>query len=284
MTQRVLRPAIAAVIACVVCSAAARAEPTLADLILGLGASSTGETAERDRIDPDRPHLPDASTTVGLGHVVLESGYTYTRNNTRNAQTYPESLLRVGMFADWLELRVGQSFLDQRESAAGVRTSVRGAQDLYLGAKLAVTGQDGLRPAIAVIPQVTVPTGSAEVTAGRTLPGVNLDFNWDVVKDRFGIELLLADNQVRDDVAGTHGEIATGLTGVVQLSKNLEGFVEWDAFVPVGARDASGPRHYAVGGFVYFVTPDLAVDIRAGVGLNDHADGFIAGLGFALRR
>jgi Putative MetA-pathway of phenol degradation len=297
VTHCILRSAIAAVIACVVGSAAAHAQalsgismsrtagngpPTLVDLILGPGASRTGEPVERDRIDPDRPHLPDASTTVGLGHVVIESGYTYTKNDTRITQTYPETLLRVGMFAEWFELRVGQSFLDQRQSAAGMQTSSRGAQDLYFGAKLAVARQDGLLPAIAVIPQVTVPTGSTEVTAGRVLPGVNLDFNWEIVKDRFGIELLLADNQVRDDVSGTHNEFATGLTGVLQLTKNLEGFVEWDAYVPTGAHDAA--RHYAVGGLVYFVTPDLAVDIRAGVGLNDHAEGFIAGLGFALRR
>jgi hypothetical protein len=285
-------------LACVVCAGAAHAQalppsragadsgpPTLMDLILGPAASRTGEPVERDRIDPDRPHLPDASTTVGLGHLVVESGYAYaSKTNASVTQTYPEALLRVGMFADWLELRVGQSFVDQRQSTADARTSARGAQDLYLGAKLALTRQDGLMPAIAVIPQMTVPTGSTEVTAGRVLPGANLDFNWEIIKDRFGVELLLADNQVRDDVARTHNEFTTGLTGVVQLTKNLEGFVEWDAFVPTGARDGSGPRHYAVGGLVYFVTPDLAVDIRAGVGLNDHAEGFIAGLGFALRR
>src|SRR5262249_47165659 len=258
--------------------------PTLVDLILGPGASR-GEPVERDRIDPDRPHLPDASATVGLGHLVLESGYTYaSKGNAGFTQTYPETLLRIGAFADWFELRIGQSFVDQRQSEAGARTSARGAQDLYLGAKLAVARQDGWLPAIAMIPQMTVPTGSAEVTAGRVLPGVNLDFNWEIVKDRFGIELLLADNRVRDDVAGTHNEFTTGLTGVVQLTKNLEGFIEWDAFVPPGARDGAGPRHYAVGGLVYFITPDLAVDVRAGVGLNEHSDSFIAGVGFALRR
>jgi hypothetical protein len=288
---------VAAAIACAVGSAAAHAQdvaplrngadkgpPTLMDLILGPGVARESE-AEPDRIDPDRPHLPDASTTVGVGRVVVESGYTYARkDDTHVVQTYPEALLRVGAFAEWLELRVGQSFVDERQTVAGTRTTARGAQDLYLGAKLALTRQDGLLPATAIIPQMMVPTGSGEVTAGRVLPGVNLDFNWDVIKDRFGVELLIADNLVRDDIVGSHHEVTTGLTGVVQLSKNLEGFVEWDAFVPVGAHDASGPRHYAVGGFVYFVTPDLAVDIRAGVGLNDHADDFIAGLGFALRR
>ena len=35
------------------------------------------------------------------------------------------------------------------------------------------------------------------------------------------------------------------------------------AFYPVGVTDPRiGPRRYAVGGFVYFITKNLAVDIR----------------------
>ncbi|PYM83065.1 MAG: hypothetical protein DME09_12100 [Candidatus Rokuibacteriota bacterium] len=46
---------------------------------------------------------------------------------------------------------------------------------------------------------------------------------------------------------------------------------------------ASGPRHYAVGGLVYFITKDFGADIRAGVGLNQQANDFLAGTGFAVR-
>jgi len=34
---------------------------------------------------------------------------------------------------------------------------------------------------------------------------------------------------------------------------------------------------------VYFITEDVAVDIRAGVGLNQQANDFRAGMGFAVR-
>jgi Putative MetA-pathway of phenol degradation len=63
-----------------------------------------------------------------------------------------------------------------RQTEAEETTTASGAQDLYLGVKLGLTEQHGWLPATVVIPQMTVPTGSAEVTARRVLPGVNVDF------------------------------------------------------------------------------------------------------------
>ncbi len=254
-------------------------------LVSVFGRVAGGETAggEAVRLDPDRPHFPEASTTVGLHRVVLESGYTFSRNDGAITHSFPEALLRVGLLADWFELRAGQSFLAERRTAGGATATMSGAQDLYLGAKVALSAQHGLLPATALIPQMTVPTGSAAETAGRVLPGLNADFGWEVIEKRFGIELLVANNRVRDGF-GAHHELATGLTGVVQLTASLEAFAEWDAFYPLDGVGAKGPRHDVVGGFVYFVTPDLAVDIRAGAGLNARSDGVIVGVGFALRR
>ncbi|MEW6642633.1 MAG: transporter [Pseudomonadota bacterium] len=192
-----------------------------------------------DHVDPDRPHFPEASTTTGLGRAVLEGGYTFTRNGSQlQSHSMPESLLRVGMFADWFEMRVGQNFLSERRTIDGVTRSASDAQDLYLGAKVALTAQDGVLPAIALIPQMTVPTGASTTAAGRVLPGANADFGWEVVKDRFGIELLVANNQVRDELGGYQHLVATGLTGVVQMSKSLELFAEWDAYT---TRAAASP-------------------------------------------
>jgi hypothetical protein len=71
---------------------------------------------------------------------------------------------------------------------------------------------------------------------------------------------------------------------VVQVTRDLEAFIEWDAFYSPGASGAaSGARDYAVGGLVYFITKNLAVDVRAGVGLTKEANDFLAGTGFAVR-
>jgi hypothetical protein len=264
-----------------------RGPKTLLEWIIGSAPEDRRKektTAEDDRLDPDRPHFPEASTTVGNGRMVLESGYTFTKKaGTFISHSYPEALLRVGVFADWFEFRIGQNFAYQQQTEEDKTTTASGAQDLYLGMKLGLTEQKEWLPQIAIIPQMTVPTGSSTLTAGRILPGVNVDLGWEVVKGFFGIELLIANNYVLDDTQNIGFQVATGLTGIFQLTKKLEAFAEWDAFYPTGPISSSGPQHYAVGGLVYFVTPNLAIDARAGVGLNSRSNNFLAGVGFAAR-
>ncbi len=263
--------------------AAGAGSRTLADALLR-GAATVEPADERDRLDPDRPHFPEAATTVGTGRAVLEGGYTATSTGgALLSQTYPEALLRVGVIAEWLEARIGQSVLDEQRTVRGVATHTRGAQDLYLGAKLALTAQAGWLPTIAVIPQLTVPTGDTGASAGRALPGVNLDASWEVVRKLFSVELLIANNRVKDALAGSRHELATGLTGALQVTDTLELFGEWDAFYQSGGIGSAGSRHYAVTGLVYFVTPDVALDARVGAGLNNRAADVLGGVGFAVR-
>jgi hypothetical protein len=188
---------------------------------------------EPERLDPDRPHLAEASTTVERGRIVLESGYTFTEKGSAfSSHSYPEALLRIGMFADWFEFRIGQNVLSETHTVAGRRTHPDGAQDLYLGVKLALTDQKRYLPQIALIPQMTVPTGSREETAGRVLPGLNVDSSWEVITGRFSIELLTSINRVADDIHHAHVEVTTGLTGVVGLTKRLDAFAELGRVLP----------------------------------------------------
>jgi len=254
-------------------------------LLQALQGGAAPASADDDRIDPDRPHFPEAATTVGLGRAVLEGGYTFSQKaGEQLSHSYPEALIRVGAFADWFELRVGQNLMSEQRTIGGLTQTSGGFQDLYLGAKIALTQQNGIIPTAALIPQMTVPTGSSDQTAHRVLAGLNADFSWDIVKDRFGIELLLANNQIRDELGGIQYQVATGLTGVFQASKQLELFAEWDAYYVSGGLAPTTPQHYAVGGLVYFITPNLAVDARAGVGLNHRSNDVLAGVGFAIRR
>src|SRR6185369_6251653 len=134
---------------------------TLLESLFGIeGDDRDREEPEGEgRINPDRPQLPEASTTVGKGRIVLESGYTFNdKGSTFSSNSYPEALLRVGMFADWFEFRSGQNFLSAEQTVGGVQTSTSGAQDLYLGVKVALTEQKQYLPEIALIPQMTVPT------------------------------------------------------------------------------------------------------------------------------
>ena len=83
-------------------------------------------------IATDRPDFTEASSTVGLGVLQIESGYTFISDDdgtaTTHAHSYPEALFRYGVVGDWLELRLAANVAD--ETTAGVRQ--RGATDLSL--------------------------------------------------------------------------------------------------------------------------------------------------------
>ena len=141
-----------------------------------------GKEPERDTITTDRPDFTEASTNVGKGRIQLESGYTFIRDRSNGSQvtshSYPEVLLRIGMFADWFEFRIGQNFANESDSTAP--SAINGGQDLYLGFRLALTEAKGVFPESALIVQTTVPTGHRDFTASEMLPGLNYLYSWEV--------------------------------------------------------------------------------------------------------
>jgi hypothetical protein len=239
--------------------------------------------AESDRIETDRPHLPESSKAVGQGRAVLETGYTYnTSGGFFPMHSFPEALVRVGMFADWFEFRIAQSLASQTSTdVLGVRSTDIGAEDLQLGAKLALTEQQQYLPESAVILQMTVPSGSRGLTANRVLPGIHYDCTWEIIKDRLSVETVI----LADGAVGEHGHTFTmmgdGVTAASNLTKNLEAFAELDSFYASG--DSAAPQHYFVSGLVYFIGHNCEIDCRAGVGLNQHADGYLIGSGLSIR-
>jgi Putative MetA-pathway of phenol degradation len=240
-------------------------------------------------IETDRPDFTEASSTVGLGRVQLEAGYTYFRDRsggtTTVTRTYPEALLRVGLFADWFEARIGYTYGSARDVAFGVpgdRTA--GSADLYVGTKLALTEQSGHLPELGLILQALVPTGSRAVTANQVLPGVNFLFGWDVIEDCLTAGGSLQVNRLQDDTGHYYAAFAQSFTVGYQLTRQLSAFTEWFAIYPSGAQEPNfSAQHYVDGGFAYKVTPDFQLDIRVGYGLTGSATDFFTGAGFAVR-
>lgn len=238
---------------------------------------------EADVISTDRPDFTESSKTVGKGRIQLESGYTYSRNrqsDVQNQHSFPEALFRIGLWADWLELRIGQNYSSTQYSTS----SVSGLDDLYLGFKLGFTEQKEFLPETALILQTTVPTGPPGLTAGKTLPGINYLFGWDVIPD-----LLTAGGSFQFDVAATERgqtylEVAQSFTVGYAITEKLNSYLEVYGIEPCGAREPDvGPVYYLNGGFSYKFTPNFQYDIRAGVGLNKQSDDFFVGSGFAVR-
>jgi hypothetical protein len=257
-------------------------EPRKTLLQWSYGTSFSGGPDLDEPLGTDRPDFTENSATVGRGVVQLESGYTYSFDDdgvtSTESHSYPETLLRIGMFADWFEARVGWNYA--QATSAGLDAS--GSEDLYLGVKFGLTPQEGILPEMALVPQMTVPTGSDEFTADEVLPGVNWLYGWDINDFLSTAGSTQVNRSIDDGSADAYTEWAQSWTFGYTLSEKLGAYTEWYALFPNSA-DTALPEHYFNGGLTYRINHDVQWDVRAGTGLNDAADDFIAGAGLSIR-
>jgi hypothetical protein len=230
----------------------------------------------------DRPDFTEATSTVGRGVLQIESGYTYSFDDDgtdeTTAHSYPETLWKLGVWADWLELRFAYNYAD--EDIGGV--TANGSEDSYLGTKLSLTGQAGILPETAIILQMTVPTGDDSFSADDVLPGVNYLYSW-TVNDFISTAGSTQANRAIETLPGTaYAEFAQSWTIGYSLAERLGAYTEWFVLVPHSAEDARN-EHYFNGGFTYLITDNVMWDIRAGMGLDEDADDFFAGSGLSIR-
>ncbi len=243
-------------------------------------AETSDPDAEPEPIATDRPDFTESSTTVGAGVGQIEMGYTYTRNADENLRghSWGEPLLRVGVYADWLELRAALAPVTEVVGGAGGRQS--GVEDLYLGVKLGLTSQSEWLPELAIVPQMTVPTGTSNFTTDHTLPGCNVLYGWDVTD----FVSTAGSTQVNRAVDGndTYVEWAQSWTIGLALADDVGFYTEWFALLPdQSSRVAS--EHYLNGGLTWQPTSDIQFDVRLGTGLNEAAADFFGGVGVSLR-
>jgi hypothetical protein len=230
----------------------------------------------------DRPDFTEASSTVGRGVLQIESGYTFSFDEDGGdevrSHSYPETLWKLGVWEEWLELRFAYNYAD--EDVSGIAAS--GSEDLYLGTKLSLTGQAGIFPQTAIILQMTVPTGDDSFSADEVLPGVNYLYSW-TINDFISTAGSTQANRAIEALPGSaYAEFAQSWTIGYSLTERLGAFTEWFVLVPHSAEDARN-EHYLNGGFTFLITDNVQWDIRVGMGLDEDAHDFFAGSGLSLR-
>ena len=251
------------------------------------GTSFDGAPNLDEPIITDRPDFTEASSTVGKGVLQIESGYTYVRNkdpdDNSTLHSAGEVLFRYGVLANWLEFRLQALPLFQTVSTgAGPTATDGGLADLYLGAKIGVTPQEGFWPEMAITPQMTVPSGQRAFTNNEVLPGVNWLYGWDV-NDFLAIGASTQFNHRIDGGTGhKYTEWAQSITFNYTLAEKVGAYTEWFVLCPSGA-DSERVQHYMDGGVTYKLTPDVQFDVRAGYGLTGAASDYFAGTGLSIR-
>ena len=250
------------------------------------GSEGEEEEPEVDRIVTDRPHFSEASSLVGLGTVQLETGYSIFRNDDGGVKTtllsFPEPLLRVGVFAEWFEFRLAYNYLIEDTRTPLGSSQASGSDDIYVGAKLALATQSGFLPEIAIFPQMRVPTGARVFSNEQVLPGFNLAYSW-MLNDWIELECNTQLNRRRDDSEHFYMEFIQTINIEYDLSERWGAFTEWVMFTPSGAITAQ-TQHYLHGGFVYFPTPNIQLDAHVGFGVSQAADDLaFTGVGASFR-
>ncbi len=241
---------------------------------------------ERDRLVTDRPHICEATSTVGKGRIQLETGYSFFGDNSSGIKTqthsFPEPLLRYGMFAEWFELRLATNYLVERQQMVGQPGSTKsGTDDMLIAAKVALFKQDRWLPDFTVFPQMRLPTGSSSFSAGEVLPGVNLAYSW-AVTEVIEIECNTVFNE-KNDGSTNYLETFQGINIEYDLGDKWLLFTEYALFSPSGNVSAQF-EHYFHAGAQYFLTPNWQLDVHAAVGLNKASTNLaFTGVGLSAR-
>lgn len=240
----------------------------------------------------DRPDFTESTEAVPLGRFQVESGYTFTYDREGGErireQTFPELLLRVGVARDF-ELRFGwggyalteREFQSQsrRDRPISPEEHIQGADDFELGFKLKIREQRGGLPNLAILGGVTFPTGSPSVSGGDVDPLLGLLWAYDLT-DEWALagQFIFA---TPSDEGTRFFQSAASVSLGVSLSDRLGTYIEYYGFYPDA--EQSDSSHTVDGGFTYLVNNNFQIDIRAGFGLNEQADDFFTGVGFAWR-
>ncbi|MFN0195572.1 MAG: transporter [Planctomycetaceae bacterium] len=251
-----------------------------------MGSEPEEEPSDEDEpLATDRPDFTEASSTVGLGVLQIEMGYTFSQDKDTGGRvrnhSFGEPLFRYGILDDWLEVRLAVFPVSEDSTTTGIRRKTTGVEDIYVGLKLGLTEQRGWLPEMALVPQMTVPSGSNQFSNNETLAGVNWLYGWDI-SDDLSTAGSTQFNRTLDDTGEAYVEFAQSWTISYGLTEQLSAFTEWFAFFPNGA-DTVRVEHYFDGGLTFLLTNNVQWDVRAGIGLNDAADDFFVGTGLSIR-
>jgi hypothetical protein len=250
--------------------------------------SSGGDQGQEKPLESDRPGFGDCPSTVGCDRCQLEIGYQYSYdregNTSQIVHTYPESLLRVGAFANWFELRVSWSQEQDTDRVFGVSSHTDvGSQDMNVGFKIALTPQDQWLPKTGLVVDAFVPTGSPAFTGDKFLPEVEYIYEWELTKQLTIDGITELSDQV-DDVSGREFLAVSEAFGAQQkLNEELSAYVQWHITTPHEA-DTFQTQQVFEGGLLLLLSNNVQWDGEYGVGLNRATPDYFVGTGLSMRR
>jgi hypothetical protein len=233
---------------------------------LSLPALCSAEEGKLRDLSADRPDTTESPISVDAGHWQLETSFfDWSRDDTTGdrTRTVLASNLKYGV-NDRSDV---QLVFDAYAIAESGLTDTRGFGDIQVRYKFNLWGNDGGGTALALLPFIKIPTGTA-LSNGEWEGGLAIPWSTDIT-DRLSLGLMAEIDAVYDDDSGDHeAEFLHSAVLGIGLTEKWSAFVEY-----IGVTGDSPYLVYGSGGLVYSVTENLALDVGAKVGLNDAAEG-----------
>lgn len=223
----------------------------------------------------DRPDATESPSVVPVGFIQVETGTFYEsfKENSikEKTTTFNTTLVRVGLL-DNLELRLGWDFTEQAFEFNGneIENVLSGFSPLLLGAKVAITQENGWLPEIGLIGHLQLPFLAATDYRPET---TGVDF-------RFSFAHTLSENSSLSYNLGAEwggdspeANYVYTLAYGYSITDKLGTFVELYGELPEDSR----PSHLWDAGFTYLLSNNVQLDLSGGTSLNNTQDLYISG-------
>jgi hypothetical protein len=251
----------------------AAAFPTLAG---STGAAETDPWA--NPIAPDRPGAATPPTVMARGEFQIE---TAVQSQVARPPDAPDvtttdfpTLLRFGV-GHGLEIRVESNTLSLEEA-------VTGFADMSVEAKWLVLNRPaGGAPSVALLPAVSIPSGTSDFTAGKVQAGLSGLLGWTLPS---GTSLSFGANVSRVVESSDSPHVwQLGSQGAFQIPLRREWAVSGDLFVSAPLVEGSRAPWGADAGVEYYPNPETQLDLVVTYTFTEPGTATAVQIGFSRR-
>jgi hypothetical protein len=252
--------------------------------VVVLSCAVYGQTvAALPELVTDRPDFTESSDVVGRGVLQLEMGTTFDwdgdgHERTRSIST-PLALMRIGV-SRLLELRVStDGYLFSSYGRGLTRTTTSGMADVELGGKVVLhePGESGV--ALAIIPMVSLPTGSDDSSSTTLDPTVKVTWAADLPRG-FGLSGNVNTSRLSDS-RGRYNEYAVSGSLGYELREGWGAYLEGFGFIPQGR--SVGQAWTVNTGLTRGIGGNAQIDVEFGRGVTSAAPNWFVGAGIGIR-
>jgi Putative MetA-pathway of phenol degradation len=230
----------------------------------------------------DRPDITESTEVVGAHVWQLEAGVSLESDGAGVARSrelvVPLALLRVGL-GRRVELRLSADGAVSDTSAFPGSTRHSGRSDVEVALKWKLFDQDRLGVDLAIIPILSLPTGSDDFTSDGYDPALKVAWARELPQG-FGLSgNINVASLTEDDDRFTEQDLSASLGHA--LAAGWDGYVE--LFTASHLEREGGRAWIFDTGVTHGIGPNTQFDVNVGRGLRDAGPDWYIGAGFALR-